>query len=181
MQKPQKPITRIDLENAGSGIIKRCWLQGWKEGDPAYSEDFLAGEKISDFLMRSNLEKEGFTIECCDRDHGRALRGEITRIDFRTIAGKVRVSKYPWGWTALTRPVTEETKPVGFDLEASLKWCADNGFTVRRFPGGARAWKGEVLPIRDRYTIQRMRRDIDNGKRPDLVTNDFCLDLAYDL
>lgn len=54
-------------------------------------------------------------------------------------------------------PEGHDIKLAGFDLDAALAWCQANGYTVRRWLGGARAWLGGIWPIRTRNQIQRMR------------------------
>lgn len=147
-------ITRVDLEAVGSTIFRKNWEAGWIEGDaPASTETFEGATVFS--LLRS-LELNGFTVEMHDDDHGRALRGQITRIDFSVVGPQVVVRKWPYGWTASTRPISTETK-TGFDLENALDWCLKNGWTVYRYEGGARAWLGQALPVRDAASIRRLR------------------------
>ena len=86
-------------------------------------------------------------------------------------------------------PVTT-IKPEGFDIEASLAWCEENGWVVRRWgKTRARAWKGMLQPVRTRSRILRRARERDTfmagGRRPLWLPEDvesvMVLDLAYDL
>jgi len=57
------------------------------------------------------------------------------------------------------------TKPAGFDLAEALAWCKDNGYTVRQWDTGARAWKGQPWVIRTRRGIKRAREQFSgDGK-----------------
>ena len=79
-------------------------------------------------------------------------------------------------------PFESDVKPQSFDLEDALAWCRENGYSVRQWAGGARAWKGEPWVIRTRAQILRKRRQIEaevranGGSKQSLLS----LDLAYD-
>ena len=85
------------------------------------------------------------------------------RIDFTTLAdGRVIILKLRRDMTTPTAPrdipTANDIKMVGFDLDAALDWCQDNGYAIRRWPGGARAWRAPTpWIIRTRNLIQRMR------------------------
>jgi hypothetical protein len=98
----------------------------------------------------------------------------ITRVDFFRFNEKAytgvdrecwRVVKFAEGWTAHTPPVDVRINPTlrtvdgeePFDIERALGLLERAGWQVRRWRGGARAWKGEMLPVRDRAAILRMR------------------------
>jgi len=152
-------ITRIDLERVGStGIIVRSWFQGWRQPDAGTPdmEDYIESGSIPALL--AEYERQGFTVEMAHASVGRALRGEITRIDFIHNDSDWIIKKFPFGWTAKTRPLLSETKPADFDMESALAWCESRGWTVYRWDGGARAWKGAPKPVRDRASILAMRR-----------------------
>lgn len=122
----------------------------------------------------------------------------ITRIDFfrfnesfftgrdRTVW---RVLKFAEGWTATTPPVEAEIEPAirtaegeqPFDIELALTLLEQGGWRIRRWPNGARAWKGEILPVRGRGAILRMRERANqallNGDGDGLPWRaDFALD-----
>lgn len=149
-------ITRIDLERAGGGLFVRQWKLGWRDdGSSCHeSEEYVTGQRIEALL--AECEKLGFAVWMCDNSHGRALRGDVTRIDF--VEGKIR--KYPYGWTAKTRPLSERTATPD-EIQAAVQWCKEHNWTVREWPNGARAWKGEPKPIRDASTIRYLRRQTD--------------------
>lgn len=172
-------VTKVELcQNGDLGCIVKEWAAGWQFGSPATAERYVQQGDVERILRE--LEKEGFCCYMPDPENGIALRGEITRIDFIVNLDGVRVKKWPFGWTFKTPPISDEQKPPAFNLDEALDWCQRNGWTVRRYPGGARAWKGEPQPVRDRATIQFMRkgiqRDFVNG-RMDPRSN---FDLAFD-
>ena len=99
------------------------------------------------------------------------------RIDFLKLSdGRVVILK-------LRRDATDPAAPrdipiigghdikADFNLDAALAWCTANGYSVRRWPGGARAWKGVPWVIRTACQIIRMRRE--NSCK-------VSLDFAYD-
>jgi hypothetical protein len=173
----EKEITRIDFERTGTDVIVSKWIGKWAEGSAASMYDYLPAASIDRLLFE--CEKQGFTVEMMDNDHGRALRGEITRIDILIVAGKWTVRKFPYGWTAKTRPITE--KELSEDqAQIAIAWCKEHGWAVREFPGGARAWKGEVKPVRDTATITRVRRQIEENFRRGEIDNRRQFDLAFD-
>jgi len=107
----------------------------------------------------------------------------ISRIDFCILEmGVVVVTKFQKVNGRGICPQGPETKPAGFDLEGALTWCEQNGFTVRRWPGGARAWLGKPWPIRTRNQIQRMRHKIGRltAARAFGDENMLGLDFAFD-
>ena len=52
-----------------------------------------------------------------------------------------------------------DIKPATFDLDAALAWCRRNGYTIRQWPGGARAWLGNPWVIRTRQQILQRRKN----------------------
>jgi len=110
------------------------------------------------------------------------------RIDFTRIqaSGKVIVTKFQRRDETADVPMEGEVKPIDFDLDGALAWCAENGYTVRQWPGGARAWRGKPWPIRSRSQIIRRRRDVERHVRYRIATgkasdeNLLSLDFAYD-
>jgi hypothetical protein len=87
------------------------------------------------------------------------------------------------------RMYKHDTKPPNFDLDAALDWCTQNGYTVRKWNGGARAWKGAPWPIRTAWQIMRKRHDIEQIALAKMKANPgkwhteesiLQLDLAYD-
>lgn len=106
---------------------------------------------------------------------------EIIRIDFELLeGGRCIVNKFGKGIKGNLFVVDGQNKP-GFDLETALAWCKQNGWTVRRWPGGARAWKRGPEPVRGSHEIIRLRDQLRENPRPELEGMGAALDLAYDL
>lgn len=172
-------ITRVDITRQHNGLSVQTWKQGWDHDTPAF-EQVIVKERIETILMR--CEDVGFTCDMIDGDHGRALRGETTRIDLiREAEGKYTFSKYPYGWTARTKPVSRRSVD-SVEYQTIIRWCKEKGWIVREFPNGARGWKDKLIPIRDANTIRRMRRTVERdlqisqGKEQGL----HSFDLAFD-
>ena len=93
------------------------------------------------------------------------------RIDFSTLGdGRVIVQKLRRDTTtnpARPRdiPVSTEVKPAGFAMADALAWCQSNGYVVRQWADGARAWRGIPWPIRTRAQIQRKRAQAEKRAR----------------
>lgn len=66
-------------------------------------------------------------------------------------------------------------------LEDRLTALEQNGWTVRRWPGGARAWRNGLVPVRKAWAIKKLRDDLARTVRPELEGVAWSLDLAYDL
>jgi hypothetical protein len=94
-----------------------------------------------------------------------AASQERIRIDFTVNDdGTTTVIKFVRRGT--DRPYSSEVKPPGFDLDAALAWCRENGYYVVTWPGGARAWKDErPWVIRTTHQIvglrARLERELD--------------------
>ena len=154
----ERKITRVDLEKAGTDIVVKKWYEGWSEGSPA---DITSNEPrafLVSILMK--LEKEGFTVEMADSEHGRALRGTITRVDIVSLPDGFHYRKFPFGWTARTRPMSDERKTEE-EVAEIIGWCKQKGWNVREWPGGYRAFKGAPMPVRDKASILTMRRKVE--------------------
>lgn len=152
------PITRIDIERVGATMLSvRQWYEGWIEGQAPDIDEITSG-RIEDLL--DQYTKQGFACWMASNAKGRALRGKTTRIDFIRLDDGWHIRKYPYGWTAKTSPLSDETKP-DTDIAQAIAWCKANGWTVREWPNGARAWKGEIKPIRDTNTIKYLRRQVN--------------------
>lgn len=176
--------TRMDLEAIYGGTAVKCWSGEWQEGDAPDYETFREGVSLDQALMA--LEDSGWTVHMfIDRKtgihSGRALRGEIIRVDFRMLGQELVIQSFPYGWQAWTKPICESRWPAD-QLEAQIQMYREKGWTVRTWPSGARAWKGEVLPVRDAGTIIRMRERIIQGTRTGLYSNnEKNFDFAFDL
>lgn len=182
MTTPQAPVTRIDLEaidESGHMVRISQWLEGWQEGDAPQSSELVSGRSIMFILM--DYEKQGYTCEMASRTLGRALRGKITRIDFVKLGSEYHIRKYPYGWTAKTKPLTDKIVSES-EFTNAVAWCESaHGWTVRNWPSGARAWKGEPKPVRDRASILAVRanaeRELHMGETG---TNKIFYDFAFD-
>jgi hypothetical protein len=172
--QPQKQITRIDLEAVGNdGHLVRVsqWREGWQEGDAPEVSELVDGKSIMFHMM--DYEKQGYTCEMASVKLGRALRGKTTRIDFIQKEDGWHIQKFPYGWTAKTRPLTDVIKTAE-ETEAAIVWCEQNRWTVYRInESKARAWRGEPQPVHDAKTIMRMRANAKAEGR------DFFVDFAF--
>ena len=107
----------------------------------------------------------------------------VDRIDFTDTGVSVLVIKFVRQEEAHDIPISNDQKPADFDLEAALSWCEEHGWTVRRWPGGARAWKGTPWPIRTRWQIRKKRMEVERlamrGYFGDanVIGLDFALDM----
>ena len=78
-------------------------------------------------------------------------------------------------------PLSTEIKPAGFALADAIAWCQSNGYIVRQWAGGARAWKGIPWPIRTRAQIRRKREQAEKRtRRTGENSGLLSLDFAYD-
>ena len=67
-----------------------------------------------------------------------------------------------------------------------LPWLTSHGYSVRTWPGGARAWLGKPRPIRTRAQIVQLRRQLQSqadaeGNHPRFGTSVNSLELALDV
>ena len=80
-------------------------------------------------------------------------------------------------------PLSTEVKSPDFDLANALTWCQGNGYAVRSWSGGARAWKVSPWVIRTRAEIRRKREQAEvqigrtGGSKSGCL---LSLDFAYD-
>jgi hypothetical protein len=176
----EQTITRVDLEQNGEhGVLVKEWYGTWAE--ESREDAFHYEAKATVFRLLSALEAQGFTCEMCDQLHGRALKGQITRIDFERKAGdQIVVKKFPYGWTAKTRPLQTTTCNLQAFGGDPVQWCKDHGWTVREWPGGARAFRGKELPVRDGSTIAHLRRQVQKHIASGQIDSRRAFDLAYD-
>ncbi len=177
MFKLNPSTTRVDIERVGDALTVQQWTQGWKEGNPSDHKDLLHGERIVSILF--SLEKQGFSVWMMDEDHGRALRGEITRIDLIDLNGKTTYSKFPYGWTARTHPISKRTISAE-ERKQIILWCQEHNWVVREWPGGARAWKYALEPVRSASEIRSMRRQVEDLAHRYGEAKLHFFDLAYD-
>jgi len=81
-------------------------------------------------------------------------------------------------------PDGAELKPVDFPLADAIAWLKFNGYTVRQWPNGARAFKGQPWPIRNTAGILRRRAEVEALAQAGQLPSGFtwsALDFAYDL
>lgn len=168
-------INKVVLEQVAKDyILVDQFFKGWKEGQAADTVGTIEGKRLDE--VATALHEQGFSVRILPSGKKAiALRGQITRVDFFCNDGTWTVEKFPFGWTAGTPALTSEQKGQDFDLDAALKWLKDHGWKTIQWPRGARAFKGEMLPIRDRDTILAMRRNA-NIQRD---AAKFHFDLAY--
>jgi hypothetical protein len=102
----------------------------------------------------------------------------VVRVDLRVIqpAG-VQVSKFLGGSIG---PAERATKP-DLELEPAVKVLEERGYSVRRWPGGARAWYGAPTPVRSRERAKELELDLRRNPRPELADLAEPLDLSFDL
>lgn len=121
----------------------------------------------------------------------------ITRIDMTETTRGVIVKKFTDGWTATTQvPQSVNTEKK---LDEMVAWLKANGWTVLQWPEvpelgiphGARAFKGEPMPVRTKYEIlhrrSRLTQKLEPYLRPDPYTGEtkklpidlYSIDLAY--
>jgi hypothetical protein len=126
----------------------------------------------------------------------------FTRIDFHQVnlgadEGMIRwgyrVEKYIEGWehapgvaaydVTFNPRIQTPTGTISFDLDKALHILEANGWIVRRWWSGARAWRGEIHPVRTRHEIHTVRRRIEKQIRSGLATQGAhtSLDFAFDM
>lgn len=87
------------------------------------------------------------------------------RIDFAVTSTTVVVTRF---WRVDGRDVGLEgarQQPAGCDVEVRLRELEGQGYTARRWEGGARAWKGRPRPLRTAAQILARRRRAERGMR----------------
>lgn len=118
------------------------------------------------------------TIPNITPNHPESQVIRTTRIDLHAIPQGLAVYRYAEGWTASTPAFDKHVNPE-WTLDQAIAWLQSNGWTVRSWNTGARAWLGQVLPVRDKSGILRKRRHLERYPNTDLQAH--ALDLAYDL
>ena len=105
----------------------------------------------------------------------------VDRIDFTETPAGVLVNKIATKVERI-RPrdiVLESSLNTVMALEEMLTWCEQRGWAVRRWHGGARAFKHGLRPVRSAGQIHALRQRLSEHPRPEL--NAHTLDLRYDL
>ena len=170
-------MEKIDFDFTGEGLNVSIWFKGWKEGQPAAVHDFIPDGSL--FAAMKQCDDAGFTVTMFNQSQGRALRGQTTRIDILEVAGRWVCRKYPKGWTARTKPLVEKDMTQQAALSA-IEWCKEKNWSVREFPGGARAWRGEPIPVRTASEIRQMAKSRQENIRSGAGDKRFHFDLALD-
>ena len=89
----------------------------------------------------------------------------------------IRVMKWPENWQPHTPPAISYIN-TDMSLDQIAEFLEAKGWTIRRWHQGARAWKGDICPIRTRGQILRKREQLTRHPRPGLQ---LCtIDLAFD-
>ncbi|MBK8467707.1 MAG: hypothetical protein IPL32_17980 [Chloracidobacterium sp.] len=163
----QPDIARIDIERVGeTTIFVRVWKVGFNPSDagsPAF-EDMLDGQAESMSGLCSIVEAQGFSITMNGSKKARALRGPVTRIDFVKQVDGWHIKKYPRGWRASTKPMSDVIKSDE-EINAAIAWCRTNGWSIRDFRGEIiRAWKGNPVPVHTAETTRRLREKYPNDR-----------------
>lgn len=104
---------------------------------------------------------------------------EITRIDFVETPGGFIVNKLAKVDDRFI-VISHQTKGTDFDLGAALAWCEKNRWVVRRWPGGARAFKNGLYPIRTAGAIKKLRDQLKAHPDSSLNGTLYAIDLRYD-
>ena len=176
--------TKLEYEVFTDAILVRCWYGLWREGAPAEHQAMLEGMTWLDI----GKALDGvFAIWEIERNHFRALRGRIDRIDFGLGPQGWSVREYPYGWVAGTPALRTVLKDKSFNYYLAIENCRQAGWTVHEWPAtclnmrGARAWRGKPLPIRSKGSIIDLRRRVmANMAFPhvgQLINYDFAFDL----
>lgn len=160
LQKIPNDVARIDIEKTGaSTIFVRVWKKGFNPddaGSPAF-EDMLDGGSSSMSQICGMVEAQGFSMTMTGSSKARALRGPATRIDFVKQDDGWHIKKFPHGWRASTRPMSDQVKSYE-DVMSAVEWCKSHGWSIYDFKGEViRAWKGKPMPVHTAETIRILR------------------------
>lgn len=169
-----KNIARVDIERTGETVVfARLWKQGFNVDDagaPAIEEMF-DGKTESFAQICAALELQKFSVTAYSATRAQALRGPVTRVDFINQFDGWHIKKYPSGWKADTRPMSDVIKTEE-EINSAIAWCESNGWTVRKTKTSVRAFKGVIKPVHDASTIKAMR----SRATPDQRFYDFAFD-----
>lgn len=160
LTKIPSDIARIDIEKTGSStIFVRVWKNGFNPydaGAPAF-EDMLDGGSASMSQLCAAVEAHGFSVTMTGSSKIRALRGPVTRVDFVKQVDGWHIKKYPHGWLASTRPMSDQVK-THEEVKFAIEWCKSQGWAIYDFKGEViRAWKGKPMPVHTAETIRSLR------------------------
>ncbi len=107
------------------------------------------------------------------------MSAKVTRIDFIVSPTCIRVIKFPEGHHPGDPYAGLSDYPTTWDMENALEWCEAHGWSVFRWPGGARAFLGKPWPIRTTAEIRRMRQRLEQRPLPEPVGRGYGYDLAF--
>jgi hypothetical protein len=94
------------------------------------------------------------------------------RIDFAELPdGRINVIKMTRDRAYRRDIPTDHAIHEDLDFDEALDWLRENGYTVRCWPGGARAWKGTPWIIRTRREIWQKRQQAEAAALADLNRN----------
>jgi hypothetical protein len=184
IRKLPQDIALVDIDRTGETVMfARIWKNGYNVDDAGApdSEEMFDGKLDSMSMICAALEAQGFSITMNGTSKARALRGPITRVDFVHQSDGWHIKKYCAGWTAKTRPVSDVVKTEE-EVNAAISWCDEHKWSVRKWDGGARAFRGAPKPVRDANTIRAMRRRAEEELRRGVGvgTNKIFYDFAFD-
>ncbi len=169
-----KDIARIDIEKVGfTTIFVRVWKRGYNAEDAGAPdiEDMLDGGTSTVPQLCAVVEAHGFSITMSGANKARALRGEVTRVDFVRQVDGWHIKKYPHGWKATTRPMSDVIKSED-EIRQAIAWCREHGWIVRENKGYSRAWKRKLMPVHTAEEMRRLREKATSEQR--------SADFAYD-
>ncbi len=182
---------QIQIVDKSNGCQVSQWYEGWTTQQPSPDRSEM-DSRFAGVVLRE-YKNAGFTT-WYSREFGvgYALRGRVTRVDLIQVGEHVRVDKFPYGWTLSTPPISSDLKPDGFTLDQALDWFSGNrAWTVRTWPGGARAWLGPLIPVRtkveiihERSKLQRWLHDqlsAGNFEPGKYLPGEYQVDLAFDM
>lgn len=104
----------------------------------------------------------------------------VDRLDFHQTPAAWIVARFTRCELGAYLPIARKTEP-GFDIDLALAWCREHGWAVREWPGGARAWRKGVEPVRSARQVKRMEREGLLAIDPEWAEEGYEINLQYDL
>ena len=154
--------TRIDLERQAENVMISKWFGKWREGSSSTVMEYAPNTRLESLL--DECKRAGFTVWMDGSFHGRALRGEITRVDVLLDNHRWVGSKWPYGWSPKTQPIVCK-ELTECEAQNAIQWLKDHGWTVHDYHNGARAQLGEFKPVMDGASTAHLRRRIEKNFR----------------
>jgi len=106
----------------------------------------------------------------------------ITRIDLQDLPTGLFVKKYADGWNETSRPIEMHTQTdPSWTLDKACEWLRSQGWNVRRWYKGARAFKGPLRHVRTESEVKSLRARLQRNR--DLYSAELqlhTLELFYD-